>query len=109
MASDMAQQQRHLGPVRRLAGAQDNGDRLTGSRLVNVDRQETAAVVVALNSASCWPPCTRSSVSSMSSRMRRGTWSKLSQNNSTMAAIMRLSAVGPGRPCPGESRSSRAG
>src|SRR3954471_15777200 len=33
----------------------------------------------------------------MSSRMRRGTCSKLSQNNSTIAAIMRLSATGPGR------------
>ena len=29
--------------------------------------------------------------------MRRGTASKLSQNNSTIAAIMRLSAVAPGR------------
>src|SRR5438105_1097586 len=33
----------------------------------------------------------------MSSRMRRGTCSKLSQNNSTIAAIMRLSPTGPGR------------
>ncbi len=32
-----------------------------------------------------------------SSRMRRGTASKLSQNNSTIAAIMRFSAVAPGR------------
>jgi hypothetical protein len=29
--------------------------------------------------------------------MRRGTAAKLSQNRSTIAAIMRLSAVGPGR------------
>ena len=29
--------------------------------------------------------------------MRRGTLSKLSQNTSTIAAIIRLSAVGPGR------------
>ena len=29
--------------------------------------------------------------------MRRGTWSKLSQNRSTIAAIMRLSAVGAGQ------------
>ena len=33
----------------------------------------------------------------MSSTMRRGTCSKLSQNTSTIAAIIRLSAVGPGR------------
>ena len=33
----------------------------------------------------------------MSSTMRLGTSSKLSQNSSTMAAIMRLSATGPGR------------
>src|SRR5947209_18888955 len=33
----------------------------------------------------------------MSRRMRRGTSSKLSQNRSTIAAIIRLSAVGPGR------------
>jgi hypothetical protein len=45
-ANDMAQHQRHLGPVRGLAGAQDNGDRLAGHRLVYVDRQKAAAVVV---------------------------------------------------------------
>ena len=33
----------------------------------------------------------------MSSTMRRGTCSKLSQNSSTIAAIMRLSAAAPGR------------
>ena len=33
----------------------------------------------------------------MSSTIRRGTSSKLSQNSSTIAAIMRLSATGPGR------------
>src|SRR6476646_8684981 len=33
----------------------------------------------------------------MSSRMRRGIWSKLSQNRSTIAAIMRLREVAPGR------------
>src|SRR5712691_13291402 len=33
----------------------------------------------------------------MSSTMRRGTCSKLSQNTSTIAAIIRLSAVEPGR------------
>ena len=45
-ADDMAQHQRHLGPVRRLAGAQDDGDRLAARRLVDVDRQKAAAVVV---------------------------------------------------------------
>ena len=45
-ADDVAQNQRHLGPVRGLAGAQDDGDRLAGGRLVNVDRQKTAAVVM---------------------------------------------------------------
>ena len=42
-------------------------------------------------------PWTRSSVSPMSSTIRRGTSVKLSQNSSTIAAIMRLSAVDPGR------------
>jgi hypothetical protein len=56
MADDMARHQCHLGPVRRLAGAHDDGDGHACGRLVNVDRQETTAVVVALNSASCWPP-----------------------------------------------------
>jgi hypothetical protein len=45
-ANDMAQHQRHLDPVRRLAGTQDDGDRLAGYRLVDVDRQKAAAVVV---------------------------------------------------------------
>ena len=45
-ADDMAQHQRHLGPVGRLAGAQDDRDRLAGRRLVDVDRQKAAAVVV---------------------------------------------------------------
>ena len=34
---------------------------------------------------------------SMSSTIRRGTSSKLSQNSSIIAAIIRFSAVGPGR------------
>ena len=46
MADDMAQHQRHLGPVRRLAGAQDDRHRLAGRRLVDVDRQKAAAVVI---------------------------------------------------------------
>ena len=46
MADDMAQHQGHLGPVRRLAGAQDDRHRLAGGRLVDVDRLEAAAVVV---------------------------------------------------------------
>ena len=45
-ADDMAQHQRHLGPLRRLAGAQDDRDRLAGGRLVDVDRQKAAAVVM---------------------------------------------------------------
>jgi hypothetical protein len=46
LTDDMAQYQRHLGAVRRLAGTQDDGDRLAGRRLVDVDRQETPAVVM---------------------------------------------------------------
>jgi len=42
----MAQHQRHFGPVRGLAGAQDHDDRLAGRRLIDVDRQKAAAVVV---------------------------------------------------------------
>ena len=45
---DMAQHERHLGTVRRLAGAQDHRDRLAGGGLVDVDRQEAAAVVVGM-------------------------------------------------------------
>ena len=45
-ADHMPQDQRHLGPVRRLAGAQDDRHRLAGGCLVDVDRQKTAAVVV---------------------------------------------------------------
>src|SRR5262249_53482896 len=79
-ADDMAQHQRHLGPVRRLAGAQDDGYRLAARRLVDVDRQKAAAVVVRVPQRQLLAAMTRSSVSSMSSRMRRGTSSKLSQN-----------------------------
>ena len=96
VADDMAQHQRHLGPVRRLAGAQDDRDRLAGRRLVDVDRQKAAAVVIGVEQRQLLAAVNPSSVSSISSRMRRGTSSKLSQNNSTIAAIMRLSAVAPG-------------
>jgi hypothetical protein len=34
-------------------------------------------------------------VLSMSSTIRRGTWAKLSQNSSIIAAIIRFSAIGP--------------
>ena len=44
----------------------------------------------------CYAP-DDSSVSSMSSTIRLGTSVKLSQNSSTIAAIMRMSAVAPGR------------
>ena len=43
---DMAQHERHLGTVRGLAGAQDHRHRLAAGGLVDVDRQEAAAVVV---------------------------------------------------------------
>ena len=43
---DVAQDQRDLGAAGRLAGAQDHRDRLAGGGLVDVDRQEAAAVVV---------------------------------------------------------------
>jgi hypothetical protein len=45
-ADNMAQHQRHLGPVRCLAGTQDDGDGFAGRRLVDVDRQKAAAVIV---------------------------------------------------------------
>src|SRR5438874_11501593 len=44
----VAQHQCHLGPVGRLARAQDNRHWLTGRRLVNVDRQQAAAVVMGI-------------------------------------------------------------
>jgi len=45
-ANDMAQYQHHLGPVRRLAGSQDHGNRLATARLVDMDREKAAAVVM---------------------------------------------------------------
>ena len=45
---DMAQDEGHLGTVRRLAGPQDDRDRLAGGGLIDVDRQEAAAVVVGM-------------------------------------------------------------
>src|SRR3954463_7030424 len=46
VTNNMAQDQCHLGPVRRLAGPQDHSTRLAAGRLVDMDRQETTAVVV---------------------------------------------------------------
>jgi hypothetical protein len=45
-ADDVAQDERHLGPVRGLAGPQDHRHRLARDRLVDVDRQEAPLVVV---------------------------------------------------------------
>jgi hypothetical protein len=45
MADDMTQHQGYLGPVRRLAGTQDDRHRLGRSGLVDVDRLKAAAVV----------------------------------------------------------------
>jgi hypothetical protein len=42
----MAQDEGDLGTVRRLAGPEDHRHRLAARRLVDVDRQETAAVVI---------------------------------------------------------------
>src|SRR5688500_10232200 len=92
-----AQDERHLGPVGRLAGPQDDRDRLARDRLVDVDRQEAPAVVVGMEERELLATVHPDLLSSMSSTIRRGTCSKLSQNSSTMAAIMRLSAVVPGR------------
>ena len=45
---DVAQDEGDLGAARRLAGAQDHGDRLAGARLVDVHRQKAATVVVGM-------------------------------------------------------------
>src|SRR5260221_11921966 len=42
-ADDMAQHQRHLGPVRGLAGAQNDRNRLAGGRFIDMDRLEAAS------------------------------------------------------------------
>ena len=47
-AHDVAQHQRHLGATWGLARAQDHRDRLAGGGLVDVDRQEAAAVVMGM-------------------------------------------------------------
>jgi hypothetical protein len=60
-----------------------------------VDRQEAAPDVVSVEQRELLAAV--DGVSSMSKMIRRGTCSKLSQNSSTIAAIIRLSAVGPGR------------
>ena len=51
---------------------------------------------LAWNSDSCCAPWTLSSVSSMSNTTRLGTWAKLSQNRSIIAAIMRSRVIRPG-------------
>ena len=96
-ADDMAQHQRDLGPVRRLAGAQDDSDGLAGRRLVNVDRQKAAAVVVRIEERELLAAVNPVLGVIDIEQDGRGTCSKLSQNNSITAAIMRLSAVALGR------------
>jgi hypothetical protein len=51
-----AQHARHLGAVGRLAGTQDDGHRLAGDRLVDVDRQEAALAVVGVEARELLPP-----------------------------------------------------
>ena len=94
-ANDMAQHQRHLCPVRRLAGAQDDSDGLAGRRLVNVDWHKAAAVVVRIEERELLAAVNPvlGVVDIEQDAPRYG--SKLSQNNSIIAAIMRLSAVAP--------------
>jgi hypothetical protein len=46
VAGDILDDGANLSPARRLAGAQDDGDRLAGTGLVDVDRQEAALVVM---------------------------------------------------------------
>jgi hypothetical protein len=45
-ADKVAQNQQHLGTVRGFAGPQDHHDRLARTRFVDMDRQETALVIV---------------------------------------------------------------
>ena len=96
-ADDVAQHQRDLGPVRGFAGPQDHRDRPAGDRLVDVDRQKAAAVVVGVEErellAAMGPVLGVVDVEHDPARHL----SKLSQNSSTMAAIIRLSAVALGR------------
>ena len=99
MAPDhVAQDERHLGPVRGLAGAQDHRHRLAGDRLVDVDRQEAVPAVVGVEQrellAAVDPVLGVVDVEHDPAAAPR---SKLSQNSSTMAAIIRLSAVTVGR------------
>jgi hypothetical protein len=98
----------------------DHRHRLAADRLVDVDRQETAAVVVGMKEGqllpaiglsarshgvmSAKPTGTRSSVSSMSSTIRRGTTSKLSQHSSI---IDRQEAIDPIREATPASRPAR--
>ena len=97
-ADHVAQHERHLGPVRGLAGAQDHRHRLARDHLVEVDRQEAAAVVVGVEQREflATVDAVRGVVDVEHDRASAPR-SKLSQNSSTMAAIMRLSAVAVGR------------
>src|SRR5258708_13643226 len=54
-ADHMAQHQRYLGAVRRLAGAQNDRHRLPGGRFIDVDRLEAAAVVLSVEQPQLLP------------------------------------------------------
>jgi len=93
----MAQHQRYLGTVRRLAGAQNDRHRLAGGRFIDVDRLEAAAVVVGVEQRQLLPAMNPVLGIVDIEHDAPGNLPKLSQNTSTIAAIMRLSATGPGR------------
>jgi hypothetical protein len=105
----VAQHQGYLGSVRRFAGAQDDRHRLGRSGLVDVDRLKAAAVIVRVEQ--------RELLSAMNPVLgvvdvehdTPGYLLETVAEHSTIAAIMRLSATGPGRACPGESRGFPAG
>jgi hypothetical protein len=77
-ANEPAQEGADFGALRTFGGTQHRRDE-PPLAIEDDDRLEPVFVVVGMNKRRCWPPCTASNVSSMSSTIRRGTCRKDAQ------------------------------